>query len=144
MAKEQKKSMKKFKKAVASSIESMQKMLKKRNNEDGAILLVKKGTNGVTFIEGSHNCIKTIIKESCIKDKSFMKIITEVVDDLNQNEDESDTLKNMLKDSGIDLPEGAVAMEIGSLGNPSDKEVEDFVNKMLKDLHDKRNDKKED
>ena len=143
MAKGEKKSMKKFKKAVASSIESMQNMLKKKNNEDGAIILAKKGLCGVTFIEGSHNCIKAIIKESCLKDKSFTKIILEVAQDLGENKGESDALKDMLRDSGINLPDDAVAMELGSIGNPSDQEVEDFVNKMLKDLHNKNNDKKD-
>jgi hypothetical protein len=140
-----KKSMKKFKKAIEVSITSMQEMFKKRNNNDGALILAKKGDCGVTFIEGSSQCIKIILKESCIRDEGFAKILLDVANSLQQNEDDniSDGLKNMLKEAGINLPEGAIAMDLGSIGNPSDKEIDDFVNKMLKDLHDKRNGNKE-
>lgn len=143
MAKGKKKSMKKFKKAVSISIESMQEMLKKKNNEDGAIILAKKGLCGVAFIEGSHNCIKNIIKESCIKDDSFAKIILEVAQNLGENKGESNALKDMIKDSGIELSDDAVAIELSSIKNPSDQKIEDFVNKMLKDLHNKNNGKKD-
>jgi hypothetical protein len=144
-----KKSMKKFKKAIEVSITSMQEMFKKRNNNDGALILAKKGDCGVTFIEGSHECIKIILKESCIRDEGFAKILLDVSNSLVDRElqeiddDDNNMLKKMLKETGINLPEGAIAMDLGSIGNPSDKEIDDFVNKMLKDLHDKRNGNKE-
>lgn len=144
-----KKSMKKFKKAIEVSIASMQEMFKKRNNSDGALILAKKGNCGVTFIEGSHECIKIILKESCLKDESFAKILLDVSNSLVDrnlqeiDDDENNMLKKMLKETGVDLPDGAIAIDLGSIGNPSDKEVDDFVNKMLKDIHNKRNGKKE-
>jgi hypothetical protein len=144
-----KKSMKKFKKAIEVSITSMQEMFKKRNNNDGALILAKKGDCGVTFIEGSHECIKIILKESCVRDKGFAKILLDVANNITEasfkesGDDENNMLKKMLKESGVELPENAIAIDLGSMGDPSDEQIDDFVNKMLKDLHDKRNGNKE-
>ena len=139
-----KKSMKKFKKAIEVSITSMQEMFKKRNNNDGALILAKKGECGVTFIEGSHECIKIILKESCIRDESFAKILLDVANSLNKkDEHDSDSLKNMLNDLGIRTSKDSIAMDLGDIEEPSDEQINDFVNKMLKNLHDKRNGNKE-
>jgi len=44
----------------------------------------------------------------------------------------------MLKESGIELPKGAVVMPLGDLKEPTDEQVDKFVDQMLKDIKKKR------
>ena len=136
MAKDKK--MKKFKKAIEGSIVSIQKMFKNKNQYDGAILLAKKGEAGVTFIEGSAGCIAVMLKESCERDEGFKNILIKVVDDILREDGKEESFLDMLKESGIELPKGAVVMPLGDLKEPTDEQVDKFVDQMLKDIKKKR------
>lgn len=131
--------MKNFKKKISKNIDALLKITgKKQKRLDGAILLARKGDEGVTFVEGHNDAIEGILKESCAKDKAFAALLKKVVE--SNEEEMKDPLKEFLSKSGIDVSPDIGLDYIEVKEGMSDKDINDLVNKILNKV--KKNDKK--
>ena len=75
----QSKLIRKFREAVQNQIESLQNLIRKnQTDEDGFLVIAKKGVVGVTAIEGSPTALEYMLREACERDPAFSKILIDV------------------------------------------------------------------
>ena len=116
---------KEFRKSVEGAIETIQKVVRSGSlYEDGAIILVKKSTLGVTFIEGAPDAIEEMVENACKRDPSFLEIIKNVANKYSLSEEENDKSHDAKIDSN----------------NITDKELDHLIDIMLEKVNNKDDD----
>ena len=132
---------KKFRKFAQGTIEKLKDLIgKKKSKYDGVIFLMKLGDNGVSFVEGSAATTRILLEETASRDENFANIIHEVSKNLGKDKKES-SLTKMLREQGIQLPDGATAINLGTI-NPDDMsedDVEKLIDNIIKDIKKKIN-----
>tara|TARA_R110000796_G_scaffold79334_1_gene176391 strand:- start:1483 stop:1950 length:468 start_codon:yes stop_codon:yes gene_type:complete len=132
---------KKFRKFAQGTIEKLKDLIgKNKSKYDGVIFLMKLGDNGVSFVEGSAATTRILLEETASRDENFANIIHEVSKNLGKDKKES-SLTKMLRKQGIQLPDGATAINLGTI-NPDDMsedDVEKLIDNIVKDIKKKIN-----
>ena len=132
---------KKFRKFAQGTIEKLKDLIgKNKSKYDGVIFLMKLGDNGVSFVEGSAATTRILLEETASRDENFANIIHEVSKNLGKDKKES-SLTKMLRKQGIQLPDGATAINLGTI-NPDDMsedDVEKLIDNIIKDIKKKIN-----
>tara|TARA_R110000787_G_scaffold24030_5_gene68502 strand:- start:10636 stop:11103 length:468 start_codon:yes stop_codon:yes gene_type:complete len=127
---------KKFRKFAQGTIEKLKDLIgKNKSKYDGVIFLMKLGDNGVSFVEGSAATTRILLEETASRDENFANIIHEVSKNLGKDKKES-SLTKMLRKQGIQLPDGATAINLGTI-NPDDMsedDVEKLIDNIVKDI----------
>ena len=127
---------KKFRKFAQGTIEKLKDLIgKNKSKYDGVIFLMKLGDNGVSFVEGSAATTRILLEETASRDENFANIIHEVSKNLGKDKKES-SLTKMLREQGIQLPDGATAINLGTI-NPDDMsedDVEKLIDNIVKDI----------